>query len=110
VSQGIANYLKPQIIPTISLEIMDNYINVVIPFEKDFEYGIENRNDLTLTKAQGKIYTILKNNPNYTIKELVRESGLSDGYVRKIIGYLKENGYLRRVGSNKSGYWETKKL
>jgi predicted HTH transcriptional regulator len=90
-----------------AFEIMDNYINVVIPFEKDFEYGIENRNDLTLTEAQSKIYAILKNNPNYTIKNLVRESGLSDGYVRKIIGYLKENGYLRRVGSNKSGYWET---
>jgi len=37
---------------------------------------------------------------------MVRISGYSDGYIRKILGFLKSNNYIKRVGANKKGYWQ----
>ena len=53
-----------------------------------------------------KILSLLKNHPEYTIKDLVRDSSLSDGYVRKILTELKSKEYIQREGSNKTGYWK----
>ena len=44
--------------------------------------------------------------PEYTIRNLTEETGLSDGYVRKIINVLKEQKIIERVGSNKTGCWK----
>lgn len=32
---------------------------------------------------------------------------MSDGYVRKVLQFLKTNGYVEREGSNKTGHWKT---
>jgi predicted HTH transcriptional regulator len=97
----IGNYGKQ------AFEVMDNYINVVIPFKEDIRDNKNMEVELALSEGQRKIYTIIQNNPEYTIKDLVRESSFSDSYVRKIITYLKEQKYIQRVGSNKTGYWRT---
>ena len=55
--------------------------------------------------AQKKVYNYLKNHPKATIKVMVSECNISDGYVRKILTFLKENGYVKHEGSNKSGVW-----
>ena len=98
----VSNYGKQ------AFEIMDNYINVTIPLNrKTYEYdeSVFNTN-LELNDSQRKIYMILKKNPDYTIKDLVRESDMSDGYVRKILSYLRKNQYIERIGSNKTGCWK----
>ena len=56
--------------------------------------------------TQSKIYHLLLDNSKYTIRDLVQESGFSDGYVRKIITTLKNQHMIERVGSNKTGYWK----
>ena len=58
-------------------------------------------NILEITPADG-----LLDNSKYTIRDLVQESGFSDGYVRKIITTLKNQHMIERVGSNKTGYWK----
>jgi predicted HTH transcriptional regulator len=97
----IGNYGKQ------AFDVMDNYVNVVIPFKEDIRDNKNMEAELTLSEGQRKIYTLIQNNPEYTIKDLVRESSFSDSYVRKIIAYLKEQKYIQRVGSNKTGYWRT---
>ncbi|MCR5608429.1 MAG: winged helix-turn-helix transcriptional regulator [Lachnospiraceae bacterium] len=62
--------------------------------------------DNKLNTSQVKILDLLNENPNYTIKDLVKLSGFSDGYTRNILAFLKEHNYIRRVGSNRYGYWE----
>ena len=89
-----------------AFEVMDNYVNVIIPFSRSREIKEKSTVTSNLNDAQMKIYTLLKDNPNNTIKALVRLSGFSDGYVRKILSQLKEGNYVIRRGSNKTGYWE----
>lgn len=91
-----------------AFEVMDNYINVVIPLSRNRMLSEEKKNIGALNEAQMKIYSLLNTNPRYTIKELVSVSGLSNGYVRKILSFLKNEDYIVRCGSNKTGYWEIK--
>jgi len=97
----VSNYGKQ------AFDIMSNYVNVTIPLNKSV---LSVRNELNpiagLNNSQMKILNLLKNHSEYTVKDLVRESALSDGYVRKIITELKLKGFIQRVGSNKTGYWK----
>ena len=91
-----------------AFEIMPNYINVAIPFSKSFLSENSDRTPAAgLNDSQMKILTLLKEHPEYTIKDLVHYSEFSDGYVRKILIELKNRKYIRRVGSNKTGFWES---
>jgi predicted HTH transcriptional regulator len=91
-----------------AFDVMDHYVNVIIPLnKKNYEENmpvIDRK--LMLNPSQNRVYTIIKENPTYTIKTLVGETSFSDGYVRKILQYLKQNHYIERVGANKDGYWK----
>ena len=90
-----------------AFEITPNFITVVIPFRRGAEPPeVLSEKPLKLNDSQKLVFDVLRRCPESTIKDMVKETGLSDGYVRKILGCLKENGYLTRVGSNKSGYWK----
>ncbi len=93
-----------------AFEIFDNYVNVVIPFSLNNQIDPANDacNHPELNDSQRKILRLLGDNAGTTIKELVGKSGLSDGYVRKIINQLKVSNVIERVGSNKKGYWKIK--
>lgn len=84
---------------------MDNYINVAIHFREDRKEDNIFPSNMPLNDSQYKILNLIRRNPEYTIKDLVKESKLSDGYVREILTYLKEKKYIERTGSNKKGYW-----
>lgn len=90
-----------------AFDITENFVNVVIPFSDTFK-GVQLINK-SLNLSQEKVFNYLKTHPEATIKTLVTECAISDGYVRKILTYLKENGYIRREGSNKTGIWVTLK-
>ena len=88
-----------------AFDITENFVNVIIPFNREF-------NDIQtsskpLNDAQAKVYNYLKDHPEATIKVMVSECNISDGYVRKILTFLKENGYVKHEGPNKNGSWVT---
>lgn len=56
-------------------------------------------------KSQGIILDLLSQNPHFTRLQLADKSGLSEDGVKKILAQLKSNGWVERVGSNKTGYW-----
>lgn len=89
-----------------AFEISENHIIVTIPFQKEIQSEKIAGRDSGLNEAQSRICAILKENPDITIKDMVRISGYSDGYIRKILGFLKSNNYIKRVGANKKGYWQ----
>ena len=51
----------------------------------------------------------MKNNNKITTIELANTLKISEGYVEKIIRKLKNEGYISREGSNKTGYWKVLK-
>ena len=89
---------------------MDNYVNVTIPLKRALESSPAMSLDILLNDSQKSVYLLLRENPRRIIKDLVNDSSLSDGYVRKILNQLKDLQVITRVGSNKNGYWDVKEL
>ena len=48
---------------------------------------------------------ILKATPEATVEKLQSELSVTDRTIYRDIEWLKENGYLERIGSKKSGSW-----
>ena len=48
----------------------------------------------------------MRDNPNVTIPELQKILGISETAVEKNIAFLRENGYIERIGSKRTGYWK----
>lgn len=48
----------------------------------------------------------MRDNPNVTAVELSIMLAISETAVDNNIKYLKENKFIERVGSNKTGYWK----
>ena len=57
-------------------------------------------------KSAQKVMLLLNENGHLTREELAERIGLSLGGIKKIINSLRENGFIERVGSNKTGYWK----
>lgn len=48
----------------------------------------------------------IRNNPNITTKQLHNMLSISMTAVANNLAYLKKNGFIERVGSDKTGYWK----
>lgn len=62
--------------------------------------------DKSLLNSQVKVLTEIRNNPNITKPELAKLCNLGKTTVDNAISNLKKLNYIKRVGSNKNGYWE----
>jgi ATP-dependent DNA helicase RecG len=60
-----------------------------------------------LTDYQQKIMEAAENNPFITGEELVQIVGISLSKIRENVAKLKSKGFLKRIGSDKSGHWQT---
>ena len=49
---------------------------------------------------------VIRSNPNVTMAELAKATGLSAKGVEKNIRILREENVIRRVGPDKGGHWE----
>jgi putative transcriptional regulator len=47
--------------------------------------------------------------PKSTQKEISEKLEVTTRTVERTIAVLKEQGYIKRAGNNRSGYWEIKK-
>lgn len=55
---------------------------------------------------EGKLLKILKSCGGAPAKNLAEGLGLSSRQVERLLKSLREKGFIRRVGSDKSGHWE----
>lgn len=90
-----------------AFDIMENFVNVAIPFnyQKGISEEILKGIKIILTQAEKVVIEEINNNPHITIRELVTATGYSDGYVRKILTQLKGKGVVQRQGGRKAGTW-----
>ena len=89
----------------------ENSIVVTIPFNwitPSFWGSGNNRekqNEVFLNKTQQNILNIIEKNPKITKPVIAKELGLGKTSIDKNIAFLKRQGYLERIGSDKTGYW-----
>ena len=111
-------------IPTIvnkygkeSIKVSENNIIVTIPFNRINEMGDKVGDKMgdkvgdksksnALSISQIKVLAEIRNNPNITKPQLMIKCELGKTSIDNIIRILKDKGYIKRVGSNKTGYWE----
>lgn len=48
----------------------------------------------------------MRDNPNITIQQIMVKTTLSEPGVKKNLKQLKDKKIIKRIGSNKTGYWE----
>ena len=88
----------------------ENDIVVTIPFDRINRVGDNvgdkvGNNTKALNPTRQTIISEMRNNPNITKVELSRILGISTTAIDNNISFLKKNGYIERIGSNKAGYW-----
>ncbi len=84
--------------------IEEGIFKIIVPLKEDFAEELSE--DKSSQKAVEKILSAIKENPKITTAELVNISGLSRRGVEWNIEKLKKQGKLKRIGSDKGGYWE----
>ncbi len=52
------------------------------------------------------VFDVIKSNPKATLEQIGAACQLSRSTVLRVTKSLKENGYIKRMGDNRSGYWE----
>lgn len=63
----------------------------------------------TINGTSGTINIVLeeiKKQNNITQKELAKNTNISLRTIKRVISDLKQNGQIKRIGSNKKGYWQ----
>ena len=82
-----------------------NFIKVSIPFNKEKNSSTSNETSAkNVSKRQFKIMELIKE--NLTQDEIADKLGVSRFTIIRDIKFLKQNGFLSRVGSNKTGFWK----
>jgi predicted HTH transcriptional regulator len=81
-----------------------NYGKVSMPSGVDV--GIENGIDDGVEKNTERILNAIFVNSKITQKEIASETGLSVRTVARELKHLRDTGVIKRIGSDRSGYWE----
>ena len=68
--------------------------------------GIENGIDDGIENNTEKILNVLLSDPQITQKQIMAETGLSLRTIGRELKTLRDTGVIRRVGSDRAGYWE----
>ena len=63
--------------------------------------------DKSSDKSSDKVFELLKENQNITIKQISEILKLSSRAVEKILAVLKKQNRIKRIGGKKTGKWET---
>ena len=76
--------------------------------------GIVNDKNGTVNDSDGivtslKILSAIRDNPAVTIEQIAELCGISKRTIAREIKKLREQGKIRRIGSDKTGHWEIQK-
>ena len=106
LGSGMSRILK--VYPKDIFEISDHFIKVVFPVIDVHGKHITNNGDINgdINSDVEKVFKVLCQNPDLTAKEMEAVLGFSTRKISRIIKELKSEDKIKRVGSNKTGYWE----
>lgn len=100
-----------------AFEFADSHIQVTIPFNyiNVVDYRISpnvvNKSgqevvNKIMSKNQIEILKLIRNNPNVTISEISKLTGLGHTAIQNNLNKMQSMSLITRVGSKKKGYWE----
>ncbi len=82
-----------------------NMITVTIPFNKPKKTKNEPVNEpVKLTKSATKVLQFIQSHSDSTIDDIAKATGISRETVKRALKVLKDNEYITRVGSDKTGH------
>lgn len=61
---------------------------------------------INLTPAQQRLVELIRRQPRLSVREMAERLELSQRQEERVVASLREKNVIRRIGSNKSGYWE----
>ena len=82
------------------------YKYIDIATESTTDAGANVPVNVPVNEVSEKIILILRSNPKATAKKMAFMLGVTDKTIKRHIKTLREQGRLKRVGSDKSGHWE----
>lgn len=106
LGSGMSRILK--VYPKDIFEISDHFIKVIFPITNVYGKHITNNGDINgnINDDAEKVLKLLCQKPDLTAKEMEVVLGFSTRKISRIIKELKSKGKIRRIGSNKTGYWK----
>ena len=75
----------------------------------DEEINEEINEEIKLSSTQKVILKEIVNNKNITIQKLCDITSLSKSTIERALISLRKDGFIQRIGSNKTGYWKVTK-
>ena len=103
-------------------KISDNFLEISFPFEADYIESLkEDKKSVEkerlvdglverlvdgLAESQKEIVNLISKNPQISKKEMSECIGISTTAIDKNISTLKKKKIIKRIGSDKSGYWK----
>lgn len=82
-----------------------NMITVVIPFSKSVGINVGINVGIKLD-VENEVLNLIKENATITMPEMAKKLGVAVRTIERSIKKLKLDSKLKRVGSNKTGYWQ----
>ena len=79
---------------------------MVFHFSEEYQKGIKEKVQESLSKNQQSIIALMKENPQISTREIAAMLGLSQMTIIKHTNGLKAAGLIKRVGPIKGGRWE----
>ncbi len=71
--------------------------------------GDKASNKNSLNSRRKRILEEIRNNPDVTQVQLTNAIGVGLTAIENNVRFLRENGYIERIGSNKTGYRKVKR-
>lgn len=107
--RGISLILSKE--PTAEFKEVGNHFIVVFKRKStaSAEKAIGKTVEKTVEKTKEKIIALIKEKPTITQHELKVRIGLTRRGIEWNLKKLKEEGVLRRIGSDRGGYWQVKR-
>lgn len=87
-----------------AFNLSDNYINVVLKFPFMLTRGETSFSGLN--PSQINVLKAIIGKPSITTNELCKVTNLGTSRISQLIKELKDLNKIKRIGSNKTGYWE----
>ncbi len=101
----------------------EHFLEVCFDFEEGYQESLDNekrgekrgkkrgkkrgeKRGEKLTENRKKILEAMRNDPSVSHVKLVEIVGIGTTNIEKNIKYLKDNGWLKRIGPAKGGHWE----
>ena len=91
-----------------AFEFRQNSIVVNIPFNWINVMGdkVGDKKGYNSITSEEKILNAIRDNPSITKPEICKIVGLGKTSIDNYISKLKKKGMIKRIGSNKTGYWK----